>query len=446
MFQYDAESLKEFAGAILRRAEELGATGCSVDVSEDAGLEVNVRRRRVETIEQTRDKGMGVTVYIGTRRGHASSSDFDLGALRETVSAAYEIARFTAEDPCAGLPEPETLARDPPELDLFHKWDIDAERAIAIALEAEAAAFEASPLIRNSEGASVSVGHGHFFSANSLGFSGGYRFSRHSLGCSPIAKRGRDMQRDDWYTAHCDPRRLAEPRAVGHYAAERALARLGSRRVKTRNAPVLFESPLACGLLGHLVQAISGTALYRKATFLVDSLGQEVFAPHVDIVEDPHRRGEPGSAPFDAEGVATRARTVVEAGVVQGYFLSTYSGRKLGMPSTGSAGGSHGLSLTSRHTRPGDDLDAMLRQLGTGLFVTELMGQGVNYLTGDYSRGASGYWVENGTIAYPVEEITIAGNLRDMFASIQAVGADVLLRGNKRCGSILIENMAIAGT
>jgi PmbA protein len=446
MFEYDSDSLKSIAEAVIRRAGDLGASACAVDVSENVGLDVNVRRRRVETIEQTRDKGMGVTVYVGTRRGHASSSDFDLGALGETVAAAYEIARYTAEDPCAGLPEPDTLAVAIPDLDLFHLWDVDAERAIAIAIEAETAAFDTSPMVRNSDGASVSVGYGHFFSANSLGFAGGYEFSRHSLACSPIARRGRSMQRDDWYSAHCNPQRLADPAALGRYAAQRALSRLGARRISTRSAPVLFESPLACGLLGHFVQAVSGTSLYRKASFLVDSLGQQVFAPHIDITEDPHRRGEPGSAPFDAEGVATRKRAVVEAGAVAGYFLSTYSGRKLGMPSTGSAGGSHGLALTSRKTRPGDDLAAMLRALGTGLFVTEMMGQGVNYLTGDYSRGASGYWVENGVIAYPVEEITIAGNLREMFAAIEAVGADVIQRGNKRCGSVLIGKMAIAGT
>ena len=446
MFQYDSESLRSIAEAVIRRAGDLGASACAVDVSENVGLDVNVRRRRVETIEQTRDKGLGVTVYVGTRRGHASSSDFDLGALGETVAAAYEIARYTAEDPCAGLPDPDTLARDVPDLDLFHPWDVDAERAIEIAIAAENAAFEVSPLVRNSDGASVSVGYGHFFSANSLGFAGGYRFSRHSLACSPIARRGRSMQRDDWYSSHCNPQRLADPEALGRYAARRALARLGARRISTRTVPVLFESPLACGLLGHFVQAVSGTALYRKSSFLVDSLGRQVFAPHIDVVEDPLRRGEPGSAPFDAEGVATRQRKVVDAGAVAGYFLSTYSGRKLGMPSTGSAGGSHGLALTSRKTRRGDDLEAMLRKLGTGLFVTELMGQGVNYLTGDYSRGASGYWVENGEIAYPVEEITIAGNLREMFAAIEAVGADVIQRGNKRCGSVLIGAMALAGT
>ncbi len=446
MFEYDQARLREIADSVLAFAREFGASGAAVDVSENSGLSVNVRKGRIETIEQNRDKGLGVTIYSGQRLGHASSTDFSPGALRETVSAAWQIARFTAEDPCAGLPDRDELATEQPDLKVFHEWPITVDDAVAIAKRAERAAFDTSPSISNSEGASVSVSHGHFVAANSLGFVGGYRYSRHSIACAPIARRRGEMQRDDWYSSHCNPARLADPQALGRYAAERALARLHAKRLGTRRVPVLIEAPLACGLLGHLVQAISGGALYRRASFLLDSLGQELFPRHVDIVEDPYLLGESGSTPFDNEGVATRRRHVVEAGVLKGYFLSTYSARKLGMRTTGNAGGSHNLALASRATRRGDSLEAMLRKMGTGLFVTDLMGQGVNYVTGDYSRGASGFWVEGGKIRYPVEEITIAGNLRDMFRGIVAIGADEITRGTKRSGSVLIDEMAVAGS
>jgi len=445
MFEYDASRLHEIAALALERAHSGGASAAAVDVSESSGLSVNVRRGRVETIEQTRDKGLGVSVYFGKRRGHASTSDFSPQSIAETVGAACDIARYTAEDPFAGLPEPELLARDWKDPGVFHAWNLSVDEAVEMAKSAEAAAFATSPMIRNSEGASVSVSHGHFVAANSLGFAGGFRYSRHSIGAAPIARRGRDMQRDDWYSSHCNPRKLADPEALGRYAAERALSRLGARRLSTRKVPVLFEAPLACGLIGHFVQATSGSALYRKTSFLVDSLGHAIFPEHVDVVEDPTLRGESGSSPFDNEGVATRKRNVVEAGVLQGYFLSTYSARKLGMQTTGNAGGSHNLRLSSRHTKRRDSLEAMLAKLGTGLFVTDLMGQGVNYVTGDYSRGAAGFWVENGRIVHPVEEITIAGNLRQMFQDIRAVGADEIVRGTKRTGSVLIGEMSVAG-
>jgi PmbA protein len=445
MFDHSRARFEELTRSVLDQAARLGATAAATDVSESAGLSVNVRKGKVETIEQTRDKGLGVTVYVGTRRGHASTSDFAEKAVAETVKAAFEIARFTGEDTFAGLPDPDTIARHPKDLDLFHPWTIEADEAIEIAKVMEAAAFAVSPAIVNSEGAGVSVSHGHFVSANSLGFVGGYPYSRHSIACAPIARRGRAMQRDDWYSSARHPDQLADPEALGRYAAERALARLGARKLGSRKVPVLMESPLACGLLGHFVQAASGGALYRKASFLVDSLGTEVFSPHLDIVEDPHRPGEFGSTPFDDEGVATAPRKVVEGGVLQGWFLSTYSARKLGMKTTGNAGGAHYMQLTSRDTKPRDNLKAMLRKLGTGLFVTELLGHGVNGVTGDYSRGASGYWVEGGRIQYPVEEITIAGNLKDMFRAIVAVGADDIQRGTKRSGSVLLEQMAVAG-
>jgi PmbA protein len=445
MFDHSRARFEELARTVLDRAARLGATAAATDVSESSGLSVNVRKGKVETIEQTRDKGLGVTVYVGTRRGHASTSDFGDAAIEQTVRAAWEIARFTGEDACAGLPDRDTLATAQRELDLFHPWTIEAPEAIEIAREMEGAAFAVSPAIVNSEGAGVSISHGHFVSANSLGFVGGYPYSRHSIACAPIARRGRAMQRDDWYSAARHPSRLADPKAVGRYAAERALARLGASKLGTRKVPVLFEAPLACGLIGHFVQAASGSALYRKASFLVDALGTGVFAPHLDIDEDPHRPGEFGSTPFDDEGVATAPRRVVDGGTLGGWFLSTYSARKLGMRSTGNAGGAHFLRLSSRLTRPKDDLRAMLRKLDTGLFVTELLGHGVNGVTGDYSRGASGYWVEKGEIRYPVEEITIAGNLKDIFRSIVAVGADEIVRGSRSTGSILVERMAIAG-
>ena len=445
MFEYDTTRLHEIAAESLAMARRLGATNAAVDISESSGLSVNIRKGQVETIEQTRDKGVGITVYVGQRRGHASTSDFSEQALSQTVAAAFDIARYTGEDDCAGLPDEDMIAREHPDLDLFHPWDLTVEGAVDIACRMEGAAFATSSQIRNSEGASVSVSHGHFVAANSLGFSGGYPYSRHSMGCSPIAQRGDAMQRDDWYSSSLMPARLAAPEKVGRYAAERALSRLGARQVKTCKVPVLFEAPLACGLLGSFVQATSGGALYRRSSFLLDSLGKDVFEPHLDVIEDAHLPAEMGSSPFDSEGVRTGRRSVVSAGRLHGYFLSTYSARKLGMKTTGNSGGSHNLTLTSRLTRQLDDLPAMLERLGTGLFVTDLMGQGVNYVTGDYSRGASGFWVEKGVIAYPVEEITIAGNLGDMFKGIVAVGSDVIQRGSKRTGSILIDRMSVAG-
>jgi PmbA protein len=335
------------------------------------------------------------------------------------------------------------------DLDLFHPWAIDAEGALQIALRCEAAAFAVDPRITNSEGAGISAQQSHFFAGNSRGFRGGYASSRHSISVAPIAsaggRQGDDMQRDAWYTSMRAPDELAAPEAVGRYAAERALSRLASRKIKTCEVPVLYESALASGLLGAYVQATSGGALYRKSTFLLDSLGKRVLPEHIDIREDPHVPRGKGSAPFDDEGVATRPAQIVDAGVVGSYFLSSYSARKLGMRTTGHAGGSHNLTLTSRRTAPGDDLDAMLAKLGRGFFVIELMGQGINYVTGDYSRGAAGFWVENGKIAFPVHEVTIAGNVRDMFASIEAVGADAYTMGSKTIGSVLIGKMKIAG-
>jgi PmbA protein len=451
-FAFKPAELKNIADDVMRYARELGADDCAVEVSEGSGLSVNVRRGEVETVEHNRDKGVALTVYIGeglnVKRGNASTSDFSAKALKDSVAAAYAIARHTAVDEGAGLPETGLLQRNPEDFDLFHPWALSAEQAAEIGRRAEAAAFAVSPMVRNSDGAGISAQEGQFVSANSRGFMAGYPYSRHSLSVAPIAsarKSSKGMQRDDWYVSMRDPKDLPEPEAVGDYAARRALARLGARQLSTREAPILFEAPLASGLLGAFAQAASGGAIYRKSSFLVDCLGQRVLADHVDIIDDPFIVKGMGSASFDDEGVATQRRTVVARGVLEGYFLSCYSARKLGMQSTGNSGGSHNLIMRSRHTDPSDDFEAMLRKLGTGLLVTELMGQGVNYVTGDYSRGATGFWVENGEIAYPVEEITIAGSLQRMFADIAAVGADTLVRGNKTTGSVLISSMTIAG-
>ena len=449
IFTHNQDELKQIARDVLRFAQDKGASDAVVEISEGDGLSVTVRKGQVETIEQNKDKGIGVTVYLGKgkaiRRGNASTSDFSTQSLKDTVEAAYNIARFTAEDDCAGLPEQDLLETDPLDLALCYPWHLSAEQAVELALRAEAAAFAVDKRITNSEGANVHAGQSHFVLANSRGFIAGYPYSRHTISVSPIAGRGANMQRDDWYSSERDARKLAKPEAIGRYAAERALSRLNARKLDTRKCAVLFEAPLAAGLLGAFVQAVSGGALYRKSTFLLDSLGTAVFGSDIQIVEEPHLVGAVGSAPFDEEGVRTQRRDLVKDGVVQGYFLSSYSARKLGMQSTGNAGGSHNLRITSSLTRPGDHFKAMLKKLDTGLLVTELMGQGVNYVTGDYSRGASGFWVERGVIQYPVEEITIAGNMKTMLKDIVAVGSDTLIRGTKQTGSILIAEMTVAG-
>jgi PmbA protein len=452
-FAYSREQFRQLVEDALSFARSIGASDAGVEVSEGVGLSVSVRKGEVENVERNRDKSIGVSVYLGQRRGNASTSDFSRAALEQTVRAAYDIARFTAEDPAAGLPDEQDLAKGEAalrDLDLFHPWAIDAEGAVEIAARCERAALSVDRRITNSEGAGVSAQQSHFFAGNSRGFRGGYASSRHSLSVAPIAslpgRGGDDMQRDAWYSSMRAHEDLAPPEAVGRYAAERALSRLKSRKIATCEVPVLYESTAAAGLLGAYVQATSGGALYRKSSFLIDSLGKQVLPAHIDIHEDPHQPRGKGSAPFDDEGVVTKVRDVVKGGVVQGYFLSSYSARKLGMRTTGHAGGSQNLALTSRQTEPGDDLDAMLRKLGRGLFVVELMGQGVNYVTGDYSRGAAGFWVENGRIAYPVHEITIAGNMREMFKRIAAVGADAYTLGGKTIGSVLIERMKVAGS
>ena len=444
-FTCPPETLRELAQVALDRAKKAGASGCDCDVSEAYGLSVTVRRGEADVVEHNRDRGVGVSVYFGdrprARRGHASTSDFSRAALEQTVDAACAIARHTAEDDAAGLAEPELLARDLPDLDLFHPWPISTEDAIELARGCEKAGLAVSKKITNSEGATVAAQQSQFLFANSYGFMGGYSGSRHYLSVSLIAEERGLMQRDDWFSTSRVPSGLADPAALGRYAAQRALARLGSRKISTCQAPVLFEAPVAAGLIGHFISAVTGGNLYRKTSFLLDSLGKQVFSPLVDIEERPHERQGSASTPFDEEGVATRERKVVRAGVLEGYFLGSYSARKLGMQSTGNAGGHHNLLL-----RPaGPDFRGMLKKMGRGLLVTELMGQGVNAVTGDYSRGAAGYWVEGGEICFPVEEITIAGNLKDIFKGIVAVGSDVLVRSGRSTGSILVENMTIAG-
>ena len=450
-FAYSRHFFEQLVDKAMEHARKLGATDSAAEASEGCGLSVSVRKGELENVERNRDKSLSVSVFTGQRRGNASTSDFADAAIQQTVQAAFDIARFTAEDPVAGLPDAADIAplaksADVAALELFHPWSPSSEAAAQIALRCERAAFDTDARITNSEGAGVSAQQSHFFSAHSHGFRGGYAGSRHSLSVAPIAGTGDAMQRDAWYSSMLDVKELASPERVGRYAAERTLSRLGARKISTRKCPVLFESPLAAGLLGTLVQALSGGALYRQSSFLMDSLGKQVLPTHIDIDEDPFVKRGKGSVPFDDEGVRVAARRVVDGGRVQGYFLSTYTARKLGMRTTGNSGGSHNLVLRSRATRPADDLDAMLRALGRGLFVTELMGQGVNYVTGDYSRGASGFWVENGRIAYPVHEITIAGNMKKMLKDIQAVGADTYNYGAKTVGSVLIGKMKVAGS
>jgi PmbA protein len=444
-FTCEPAQLRSLAQSVLDQARQAGAAGCDCDVSESHGLSVTVRMGKPDTVEHNRDRSVGVSIYWGerprARRGHASTSDFSAAAIRQTVEAAVAIARHTAEDDCAGLPDEDTLARQCPDLDLFHPWAISTEEAIELAQRCEAAAFGASKKIRNSEGATVSAQHSQFVFANSLGFAGGYPGSRHWLSCSVIAQAKGLMQRDDWYSASRAPETIADPAELGRYAAQRAVARLGARKIPTTQAPVLFEAPVALQLIGHFLSAVNGGNLYRKTSFLVDSLGKEVFSPVVHIDERPHLPQGMASTPFDEEGVATKDRSIVRNGIVEGYFLGSYSARKLGMKTTGSAGGHHNLFVRSE----GPDFAAMLKHMQKGLLVTELMGQGVNLVTGDYSRGVAGYWVDGGEIRFPVEEITIAGNLRQMFKGIAAIGSDVIVRSGRSSGSILVENMTIAG-
>ena len=427
---------------VLAEAKKSGASAAEAGVNTSQGLSLTVRLGEVETVEHTRDKGMGVTVYFGQRTASASTTDFSETALRETVRAACTIARYTAEDDCAGLADPERLAQDIPDLDLHHPWNPGTERAIELARAAESAARGLDKRITNSEGGSLSTHEGLEVYGNTHGFLGAVAATRHSLSVSVIAQDDSGMQRDYWYTVARAAGALESPEKVGLEAARRSLRRLGSQKLSTRDCPVLYEAPLASSLLSHFVGAVRGSSLYRQTSFLLDSIGKPVFADFVRIHEQPHLKGAQGSAAFDSEGVATKPRDLIRDGILQGYVLDSYSARKLKMATTGNAGGVHNLTI-----EPGkDNLEGLLRRMHTGLLVTELIGFGVNMVTGDYSRGAAGFWVENGAIQYPVEEITIAGNLKDMFRHIAAVGNDVDTRGNIRSGSILIEFMTVAGS
>jgi PmbA protein len=433
--------LEALVRLVLDESQACGASAAEAGVSLEAGLSVTVRLGEVETLEYHRDRGVGVTVYFGQRKGSASTSDFAPQALRETVRAACDIARYTSEDDCAGLADAALMAQDIPDLDLCHPWAIDAAGGIEIAQRCEAAAREADARISNSEGATLSSHQGLRVYGNSHGFVAGYPSTRHSLSCSVIAGREEQMQRDYWYDVARRHEDLESAEHIGRMAAERTLRRLDGRKLGTRQVPVIFAAEIATGLFRSFVSAVRGSSLYRKSSFLLDHLGKPVFPDFVHVHEQPHLRGALGSAPFDSEGVATRARDLIAGGVLQGYVLDSYSARKLGMQTTGNAGGVHNLSVDAGTL----DAAGLLREMGTGLLVTELMGQGVNLVTGDYSRGAAGFWVENGTLQYPVEEITIAGNLKDMFRNIIAIGSDVERRGNYRTGSVLIERMTVAG-
>jgi PmbA protein len=437
----DGADLLALVELALGEAKSLGASQAEAAISMDVGLSVSVRLREVETIEYQRDRGMAVTVYFGTRKGSASTADLSAGALRETVAKACSIARFTAEDPCAGIAEPDTLAREIPDLDLSHPWDVTPERACELALECEAAALAVDARITNSEGAGVSTHRGVRAFGNSHGFLAAYPGSVHSVSCAVVGADGEEMERDYWYSTARDWRELEAAVSVGRTAGERAVRRLGARQLGTMKVPVLYSPDVARGLVGHFVGAIRGGSQYRRASFLLDAAGQQVFPDWFALSERPHLPRALASAPFDHEGVATQDRELVAGGVLLGYVLSTYSARKLGLRTTGNAGGNYNLIVHGRDR----DFDGMLALLDRGLLVTELMGQGVNGVTGDYSRGAAGFWVENGRLAYPVHEVTIAGNLRDMYRAIVDVGADMDTRGGIRTGSILVEQMTVAG-
>lgn len=437
------EELKSAVGEALEQARKLGASASEVSISKQSGISVSTRLQHVETLEYNRDGGLGISVYFGKRKGNASTADLRPQAIAQAVKAACDIARYTSEDQCHGLAEPESMA-DPlalPDLDLYHPAGFDPDAAITLAQRAEQAAFAADPRVNNSEGATYSSHDGIRVYGNSHGFVAGYPMSRHSLSCVVIAKEGDDMQRDYSYSVSRAADRLWLPERVGAEAAQRTVSRLNARKLGTCRAPVIIAADLASGLFGHLVSAISGSQLYRNSSFLKGRLETTVFPEHISIAERPHVPGALASAPFDSEGVASRDRMIVEQGVLRTYLLSSYSARRLGMENTGHAGGIFNWLI--RHS--GRTLDAMLKEMGRGLLVTELMGQGVNTVTGDYSRGAAGFWVEDGELAYPVSEITIAGNLNDMFANLVLVGSDLDRRSQIQTGSLLLEEMQIAG-
>lgn len=443
--EFQTEELHNIVDEVIRMSRKMGADAVEAGVSVEHGLSTSVRLGTVETIEHNRDKGLGLTVYFrddnGLRKGSASTSDMRADSLRETVAAACNIAKYTQADACAGLAPAELMAQEIPDLDLYHPWDISAEQAIEQALACEDAARAYDGRISNSDGATLNSHQAYRVYGNSHGFLAGYPSSRHSVSCVMIAEDAKGMQRDYWYSSARNAADLESMQHIGETAAMRTIQRLSPRSLDTQQVPVLFSAEVASSLIGHFSAAIRGGALYRKSSYLLDSLGQQIFRPGIHIHEQPHLCGALGSAPFDSEGVTTRARDLVRDGIVQGYVLNAYSACKLGMETTGNAGGLHNLTV-----EPGTmDQQQLLKAMGRGLLVTDLMGQGVNMVTGDYSRGAAGFWVENGEIQYPVDEVTIAGNLKQMFQDLVEVGNDVDMRGNTRCGSLLLEKMTIAG-
>ncbi len=435
-------ALQQQVEAILAEAARQGASACEVAVSAGQGLSTTVRQGEVETVEFNRDQGFGITLYVGQRKGSASTSATGEAAIRETVAAALAIAKHASEDECAGLADAALMARELPELDLYHPWSITPEQAVEQALACEAAAFAADQRIKNADGTSLNTHQGCRIYGNSHGFIGGYASTRHSLSCVMIAEGEGQMQRDYWYDVNRQGELLADAADIGQRAAVRAVSRLGARPVPTCEVPVLFAAELAGGLFSHLLAAISGGNLYRHSSFLEGALGQRLFPEWLSLDERPHLPRALGSATFDGDGLATYAKPFVEKGELVSYVLGTYSGRKLGLPSTANSGGVHNLFVTHGD----EDQQALIRRMGRGLLVTELMGQGLNLVTGDYSRGAAGFWIENGEIQFPVQEVTIAGNLRDMFRQIVAVGRDLERRGNICTGSVLIERMTVAGS
>lgn len=441
MFHHSADQLQELCQQAINKARKQGASSVEIDISESAGQNVQVRQQNVEHIEYQQDKSLDVTVYVGQAKGRASTADFSNKAIDEVIGAALNIARFTAQDDCAGLADAALLATEFGDTESFFPWRLSADEAIEIGKKTEQAALDTDERIKNSEGAEVQTDHYQFVYANSYDFCAYQRGSRHSISCSVVAADASGMQRDYWYDLARDARDLADAEIIGQTAATRTVRRLDGRSVATGKYPVIFDTTIAGSLIGHLVGALSGSALYRQTSFLVDSLGKQIMAPWVCLTEKPHVKKALASTYFDAEGVATHERTVINEGSVAGYFLGSYSARKLGMRTTGNAGGVHNLYLNHTHASQDD----LLKTMGTGLLVTELMGQGVNAITGDYSRGAAGFWVENGVIAYPVEGITIASRLQEMFMAMVGAADDALKRSTHKVGSILIDNMTIAG-
>ncbi|WP_333608872.1 metalloprotease PmbA [Arsukibacterium sp.] len=439
--EQEIAEVKAAVSQVLAHAKALGASSAEAAMSRTRGLSVETRHGEVETVEFNQDGGLGISLYFGQRKGSASTADLSPQALQRAVAAAADIARYTSEDPHAGVAEADWLEFSPPDLDLFYPDSISTEQAIALCAGAEDAAFATDPRITNSEGASFSSHQGLKVYGNSHGQLVGYPSSRHSFSCVVIGEQGEDMQRDYSFTVARQYSQLLDPKQIGREAAIETVARLGARKVATQKIPVIFRADIASSLFGHLVSAISGGSIYRKSSFLLGKVGQQILAPQISIAEQPHLKQALASSPFDSEGVKTRDLAVIEQGVLTTYLTTSYSARKLGMASTGHAGGIHNWLVSHGN----DDLAALCRQMGKGLLVTELMGQGVNTVTGDYSRGASGFWVEHGEIQFPVAEVTIAGNLADMLLNIVAIGNDVDKRGGVLTGSVLIGQMQLAG-